>query len=591
MPYQPLNYRPGYYTEGSRIDSHNRYIFGQNVRFYKGFPKKIGGSIRAGVDTFLGMCRGIEPWVTLDDKKYTALGTNLKLYIDEGGTLFDITPIRASDAAAANPITTAMGSSIITVTDVANGANVNDFVIISGSTAVGGITPNGDYQISSIISANSYTVDTGMIASSSATGGGASVMLNYQIHVGNADTVPLAGWGAGTWGEGTWGTPRASSGFLNLARTWSGNNYGEDLVYSPRDGAIYIWIAADGLNVPAQFISQAPATNKFVIGSSEDRYIIALGANDGSDSDPMLIRWSNQNDYTDWTPTSINTAGDKRLSDGNLIMCGVITRGSIIISTDTTIYQMYPDTNFVFAFKTLGVGGCISPNGMIEFNGTVYWMGANNFYAYDGNIAIIPCDVRSYIFNNLNVLQSYKIYAWVNSEWNEIWWFYADNNSIECNRYVAYDYVQGTWYFGPRNMTAGHDKGVVMPSPVSTGSNGSLYALESGTDEDGIPMDTLLQTGASQINQGNTNMLIKKVLPNFINLIGSTTMLVQTRLYPQDPNPVTSAAYQINSSTSYFNPRMRGDEFSFIYQNSVLGSDFYIGTLQVQTVAVGARNG
>lgn len=589
MPYQKLIYLPGYYTEGSNIDSFNRYIFGNHVRFFKGFPKKIGGSVRSGVDSFLGICRGIEPWSTLSDIKYTAIGTNLKLYIDEGGTLFDITPIRLTTTAGTNPITTTMGSTIITVHDVANGANINDFVTISGATAVGGITPNGNFQIASIIDADNYTVDTHMIATSGAVGGGTVVMLAYEIHVGNADTQPLGGWGAGFWGQGTWGTPRDNSGFINFARTWSGNNYGEDLIYSPRDGAIYLWTASTGVSVRAAVISEAPATNKYVLVSPEDRYIISMGSNDGVDSDPMLIRWSSQNDFTDWTPTSINTAGDKRLSDGNLIICAVITRGSTIISTDTTVYQMYADTTFVFAFKALGVGGCISPNGMIEFNGVVYWMGSNNFYSYDGNINIINCDVRSYVFDNLNTLQSYKVYAWVNSAWNEIWWFYADNTSNECNRYVAYDYVENTWHFGSRNMTAAHDRSVVQPTPISTGSNGNIYSLESGVDEDGIPMDTLLQTGSQQIGQHNNYALVKKILPNFKTLVGTTTMAVQIRLYPQDPNPVTTTPYTVTASTILFSPRIRGDEFSLIYQNSVLGSDFYMGTPEAQIIATGAR--
>lgn len=589
MPYQELQYLPGYFTEGSNIDSFNRYIFGNHVRFFKGFPKKLGGSVRSGVDSFLGICRGIEPWSTLSDIKYTAIGTNLKLYIDEGGTLFDITPIRLTTTAGTDPITTVMGSSIITVHDVANGANINDFVTISGATAVGGITPNGDFQITSIIDDDNYTVDTHMIATSDDTGGGTVVMLAYEIHVGNADTQPLGGWGAGFWGQDTWGTPRDNSGFINFARTWSGNNYGEDLIFSPRDGAIYLWTASTGVSVRAAVISEAPATNKYVLVSPEDRYIISMGSNDGVDSDPMLIRWSSQNDFTDWTPTSINTAGDKRLSDGNLIICAVITRGSTIISTDTTVYQMYADTTFIFAFKALGVGGCISPNGMIEFNGVVYWMGSNNFYSYDGNINIINCDVRSYVFDNLNTLQSYKVYAWVNSAWNEIWWFYADNTSNECNRYVAYDYVENTWHFGTRNMTAAHDRSVVQPTPIATGSNGNIYSLESGVDEDGIPMDTLLQTGAQQIGSHNNYALVKKILPNFKTLIGTTTMSVQTRLYPQDPNPVTTAPYTVTNSTVFFSPRIRGDEFSLIYQNSVLGSDFYMGTMEAQIVATGAR--
>lgn len=592
MPYELLPYQPGYYTDGSRIDSYNRYIDGNHVRFFKGFAKKIGGSVKATVSTFLGLCRFLTPWVTLADKKYVAIGTNLKLYINYGGTLYDITPLRLTvDTVANDPFTTVISTTTVTVTDVANGALVNDFVTFSGATAVGGLTIVGNYQITSIIDADNYTITAASAASSSATGGGAAVKAEYEIHAGSPDSVANIGWGAGTWGTGTWGTPRSSAGVLQFARTWSGNNYGEDLVVSPRGDAIYVWVAADGLATRAVVISEAPATNEFVLVSSQDRYIIALGAYDdiNSTDDPMLVRWSSQNDYTDWTASTINTAGSNRLSDGNLIMCGVITRGSVIISTDTTVYQMYPDTNFVFAFKTLGVGGCISPNGMVEFNGIVYWMGADNFYAYNGNINIMPCDVRTYVFENLNTLQNYKIYAWVNSAWNEIWWFYADQNSTECNRYVAYDYLQNVWHYGSRSMTAGHDKGVVTSSPISAGSNGYQYYLESGVDEDGAAMDTLITTGATQVQTHNRFAYVRKILPNFIQLVGTTTMELITRLYPQDGAPVTSSTYTIDDTTTYVSTRMRGDEFAVQYRNSELGSDFWIGTPEVEVVSTGSR--
>lgn len=592
MSYEQLPYLPGYYTDGSKIDSYNRYIDGNHVRFFKGFAKKIGGSVKSTLFQFLGLCRFIEPWVTLSDKKYVALGTNLKLYINYGGTLFDITPLRLTvDPVAADPFTTTMDSTVVTVTDIANGAFVNDFVTFSGATAVGGITISGNYQITSIIDADTYTIVNSIAASSGDTGGGSVIKAEYEIHVGAADSTANIGWGSGAWGEGTWGTPRSSSGILQFARTWSGNNYGEDLIVSPRGNAIYIWVAANGLGIRAQLISQAPSTNEFVVVSPENRYIIALGAYDdvNSVSDPMLVRWSSQNDYTDWTASTINTAGSNRLSDGNLIICGVITRGSIIISTDTTIYQMYPDSNFVFAFNTLGIGGCISPNGMVEYNGIVYWMGADNFYAYNGNINIIPCDVRTYVFENLNTLQNYKIYAWVNSAWNEIWWFYADANSTECNRYVAFDYLQNIWHYGSRDMTAGHDKGVVTPNPIATGSNGYQYSLESGVDEDGAPMDTLLLTGATQIQGRNRYAYIRKLIPNFINLVGTTTMELITRLYPQDSNPVTSSSYTVDSSTTYISTRMRGDEYQLEYRNSELGSDFWIGTPEMEVLSRGVR--
>lgn len=592
MPYQPLQILPGYYTDGSRIDSSNRYIDGNHVRFFKGFAKKIGGSVKQTLNKFLGLCRFVSPWVTLTDRKYIALGTNLKLYINDGGTLYDITPIRSiTNPMGNNPFATINVSSIVTVTDTANGSFVGDFVTFSGATTVAGLNLNGNWQIQSIVDDNTYTVDVVSLANNTTSGGGNVVVAAYEIHVGSADSAANIGWGADNFSDGTFGTPRVSMGILQFARTWSGGNYGEDLIISPRGGSIYVWIAADGTGVRAQLITEAPLTNEFIVVSAENRYVISLGAYDQINmvSNPMLIAWCSQDDYHDWTATTINTAGTNPLSNGNLLMCGVVSRGSVIISSDTTIYQMYPNSQFVFAFNTIGIGGCVSPNGMIEFNGVVYWWGTDNFFSYAGTINLIPCDVRSYVFNNLNVLQSYKIYAWVNSAWNEIWWFWPDNTSTECNRYVAYDYLQGVWHYGTRNMTAGHDKGVVTNNPISTGSNGYTYNLEAGTDEDGLAMDTLLITGSSQVQTRNKYAYVRKIIPNFQQLVGTTSMSIITRLYPQDSEPITSLSYTVDSSTTFISTRMRGDEFSVQYKNSQVGSDFWLGTPELEVMATGTR--
>lgn len=587
MPYAKLQFQPGIYTENTDVDSANRYVFGNHTRFYKGFPKKVGGSVKTSMNTFLGMCRGMDAWVTLEDRKYIGLGTNLKLYIDEGGSFYDITPIEDDGTLGNDPISTTIGSPIVTITDVAHGRSAGDYVSFSGATAVGGITVSGEYTVTQVLTANTYTITASINATSTATGGGAAVAYEYQIPIGPANTLVLGGWGAGPWGGSTWGTPRTTSTLFNFARTWVVSNYGEDLIASPRDGAIYLWTASTGTSVRAQLIATAPSTNKFVVVSPEDRYIIAMGAHDGSDSDPMLIRWSSQNDYNDWTPTTTNTAGDKRLSEGNLVITGVSSRGQIIISTDTTIYAMFPDSEFVFGFKTLGIGGCISPNGMVEYNGVVYWIGSNNFYMYDGTIQVMTCDVRQYVFDSLNALQSYKVFAWVNSTWNEIWYFYQDTSGTECNRYVAHNLDGSIWHIGTWDRTAGLDKGVVTSTPIATGSNGYVYAQESGVDDDGLPLTTSYTTGSPQNHDRFT--YIKKMLPNFKTLTGNIEAVFETKLYMQDDSPVTSAAYPINSGTNYICPRVRGDEFNITFTSDEIGGDFFAGTMEVELMPVGAR--
>lgn len=587
MSYPKLQFKPGTYTENTDTDSANRYVDGNHTRYYKGYPKKVGGCVKDSINQFLGFCRGMDAWVTLTDKKYQALGTHLKLYVLEGGIYYDITPLDDSGTLGLDPITTTISSTVVNIESVSHGRSVGDYVSFSGATAVGGVTVDGEYTVNTIVDADNFTILVPVAASSSATGGGAAVDFEYQLPVGAPSTAPLSGWGAGPWGGGTWGTPRTSTGFLQFARTWVVSNYGEDLISSPRDGSIYFWDASGGTGNMATIISQAPVTNKFVLVSPEDRYIIALGAHDGANSDPMLIRWDSQDDFTDWTPTTTNTAGDKRLSEGNLIMTGVSSRGQIIISTDTTVYAMYPDSEFIFAFKTLGIGGCISPNGMVEYNGIVYWIGSNNFYMYDGTISTMNCDVRQYIFDRLNVLQSYKVYAWVNSTWNEIWYFFQSNDGTECNEYVAHNLNGSEWHFGTWARTAGLDKGVVNNNPTAAGANGYLYDHEVGLDDDGLPLLAYYTTGSPQDH--NKYTFIRKLLPNFKTIVGNVLARFQTKNYFQDTQEVTTADYTITGSTSYICPRIKGDEFNITFTSNELGGDFFAGSMEIQVGGVGAR--
>ena len=588
MSFTKLIYKSGFYTEGTDTDSANRIVDGNHTRFYKGFPMKVGGSVKTSVSSFLGYCRGLDAWTSLTGKKYIALGTHLKLYIDEGGTFYDITPISASGTYANNPLTTTISTTSVNVLHVAHGQVVGNYLTTTGATAVGGLTITGEYTVTTVVDADNFTITAASAASSSANGGGASVTYAYQIEIGSASTVEQNGWGGDTWGTTPgWGVPRTAAGFIDYARTWVVSNYGEDLVASPRDGGIYMWDSSTGTSTRAVIVSNAPTTNKFVLVSPENRYIIAMGAHDGSSSDPMLIRWSSQDDSTDWTPTTINTAGDNRLSEGNMVMTAVSSRGQIIISTDTTIYAMFPDSELVFGFKTLGVGGCISPNGMVEYNGIVYWIGSNNFYMYDGTIRIMPCDVRQYIFDRLDSLQSYKVYAWVNSTWNEIWYWFQSNDGSECNEYVAHSLDGTIWHFGTWARTAGFDKGVVTDNPIATGANGIVYAQESGLDDDGSPLSATYTTGSPQDH--NRFTYIRKMLPNFKTIVGNITAVFTTKNYMQSSASVTSPEYNITSDTSYICPRIKGDEFYITFTSNVLGGDFLAGTMQVQVIGTGGR--
>jgi len=608
MAFLPYPRKIGYYTEGTAVDSGDRWVMGNHVRFYEGFPQKYGGWEKSVPTSFLGKCRGMWQWVTLTGEKMIAIGTNLKLYLYSGGMYYDITPFRAGttlgDPALTDPFTTTMGDTIVEVEHVGHNVEVGDFIHFDNATTVGGIDPNGEWRVLEVIDSDHYTFDSGQVASSSATGGG-TVDWDYEIHIGPENTEPALGWGSGTWGDDTWGTPRASSTFTESARTWTLRNWGEDLICNPRGGGIYIWDASSGTSTRATVIAAAPETALGIEISTEDRYLIAYGAHDGADPDFMLVRWCSQNDYNDWTPTTTNTAGDFRLSDGNQIMCAISARGQIVISTDTTIYAMVPDQQFVFGFDAKGGNGVISPNGMTQIDGLVFMIVTNNFYVYDGTIKVLPCDVRNYVFRNINRGQAFKIYVQMNTEFNEFTILYPSSDSMENNRYVAYDYVQpdpitgevGHWHFGELNRTAMLDHGAATQKPVMTGSDEDdggdqeeqyLYTHETGVDADGEPMDTLLLSGALRTDDRNRFVFIKKFVPNFKTLVGTTQLTLTAQKWQQSSVVITKGPYDIVSSTTFIGTKLRGGQFTVQYSNSQIGSNFWIGTPDIQIIDSGA---
>ncbi len=591
MAFEKLTFLPGIYSESTPLDASNRFIDGNLVRFYKGFPQTVGGWTRITFNVFLGVCRGLNQWVALDSTQYAGLGTNLKLYVFEGGTYNDITPFYATGTLGTNPFTTTIGSPSVTVTDMVNPQAVGNYVIFSGATTVGGLDLNGEFTVTTVVNDTTYTITASMNASSSTTGGGSSVAYSYEIPIGLVDTIAVGGWGAGPWGAEAWGTPRSSSNIYQYARTWTLGNYGEDLLASYRDGGIYQWVASTGLGVRAAIVANAPLTNKNIMVWAENRFVFSLGAYDGIESNPMLVRWNSENDLTDWTPTTLNTAGDFQLSTGNEIMCGVIMQGQALISTDTAIYGMFPDSQFVFDFRVLsGNGtGCISPNGMTQTNGVVFWVSTNDFYIYDGTVRVLPCDVRSFVFNNLNTQQAYKIYAYINTSFNEVIWLMPLFGSLENNYYVAINYTDGTCHYGLMARTAGIDKGAVLTNPSLTDPNGVFYAHESGIDADGLAMNAYIQTGNVQLANRNAFVYLKQVLPYFKFITGVVNLSVITQDTPQDPAPTTNGPYPITATTERVNLRARGDEVALLYQGNGTGVSFNIGTPQVEILPSGVR--
>ena len=585
MPLSRYTFQPGINKEGTSYSEEGGWYDCDKIRFRAGRPEKIGGWTKNNNNTFLGSARKLIQWISLDNQKMVALGTHLKLYVKGGSSYNDITPLRTTTSAGDVTFSASNGDATITVTDSSHGAVENDFVTFSGASSLGGnITAavlNQEYQIATIVNTNSYTIEAKdtdgdeVTANSSDSGnGGSSVVGAYQINVGLDTYVSGLGWGSGYWGQSTWGG--GTSGFAAQLRLWTLDNFGEDLIACPRLGQIYYWDFSSGLStraIPLSSLSDAsdtPTAAMQVLVSEKDRHVVALGANTigTSTQDPMLVRWSDQEDASMWTPKTTNTAGSLRLSAGSEIVQGVRTRQEIAIFTDHALYSMQfigPPFTFGINLVTENVS-VVSPQAAINANNVVYFMDQDNFYSYSGTIQAIPCTVRAYVFDDFNKGQQYKVFAAKNANFNEVTWFYPSGDSSEVDRYVTYNYVDKIWTIGNMARTAWIDEGVSVIKPLAAGVSGTtsnyLYDQETGANDDGSALTAYVESADFDAGDGNQFMFINRLIPDvyFYGTSGdpNLTYSIKTRDYPLGTLSVaTTASVSSTTGVSYIRARAR----------------------------------
>jgi hypothetical protein len=598
MPLTKFTFQPGINKEMTDLMDKGGWADGNLVRFRKGLPEKIGGWTKNTSNTFLGACRALLAWVSLSSTRFLGLGTNLKYYVKEGSNFDDITPIRSTTAAGDVTFSASNGDATITVTDTAHGAVANDFVTYSDAVSLGGnITAtvlNQEYQVATLVNANSYTIEakdtsgSTVTANASDTGnGGSSTVGAYQINTGLNVYVPSTGWGANAWGTGTWGSAAAAN-FANQLRLWSHDAFGEDLIINPRAGGIYYWDTSSGVTTRAVDITSlsgsnlAPTVGLQTIVSDIDRHVIVLGADPivgsarSGSVDPLLIAFSSQESVTDWEPTATNTAGDIRLSSGSQIVGGLRARQEILIWTDTSLYSM----QFIGAPFTFGVNlinenvGMISPNGAINAPDGIYWMARDGFYKYTGSVQRVSCSVLNYVLDDLNTTQSFKIFSFSNKEFNEVGWFYCSGSSDDIDRYVTYNYLENVWSIGELSRTAWLDEGIFNNPLATHGSENSsiLYNQEDGSDADGSPMDNVfIESGDIDIDEGNQFGFISRIIPD-VKFFGSTptsgqiNYVLKTRNYPGESLTVNSTN-NVTSTTDQNFVRARARQMVFRVQS------------------------
>ena len=525
MPLKKLALKPGINRENTRYTNEGGWYESDKVRFRQGMPEKIGGWRRISTSTFEGVCRSIWNWVTLKSQNLVGVGTNLKFYIENGGAYYDITPLRKAAATLTNPFTTLNNSRVVTVTDADDTYIVGDFVTFSNATAVGGLTLNGEFQVVDLPSPTKYTITAASNASSTATGGG-TVTAEYQLNVGPAFAIPLAGWGASSWGSATWGIGEES---VEEVRQWSQANFGEDLVFGPRGGTLFYWDASVTNSLFVRGVSLStitgasgvPTVQNLSLVSDINRFVFCFGCNElGSATlNTMLIRWSDQEDATQWTPSATNQAGDLILSNGTNIIAAKQSRQEVLVWTDSALYALqYVGEPAVWTAQLVGENTSIaSQNAVAYANGIAYWMGRDKFYMYDGRVKPLRCDLRKFIFNDFNTTQYPQVFAGTIESSHEAWWFYCFNGSTVANKYVVYNYLEDIWYYGNMSRSAWLDSGL-RNNPLGATYNFNLVDHEEGVDDEETavitPIAAFVESAQFDLDDGHKFMFIRRVLPD-----------------------------------------------------------------------------
>jgi hypothetical protein len=606
-----LKIAPGINADETESGLAGTWKDGDLIRFKNDLVQSLGGwkkQTLTGDVPLLGVPRSNHDWVALDQTQYVAVGTEKRLYIiTDDFVTTNVTPIRESGGLT-NPFSTdttgaydpnATGNaSFFRVTDVSHGVQVGDIVEFDSFTSpVGGIPVNGSFEVIDVTDTDNYILQGANDATSTVTLGGGSGNYIYEITVGSGATGIASGWGTGTWGAETWGTPRTTSTFVQELRTWSLDNWGEDLIASPRGAAIYQWDKSVGLGTRAQLIANAPATNLRVFVSPENRQLISLGSHNGVSADPLFITWTDNEDFNTWIPAIGNTAGDKRLDQGSEIMTGITTRVGILVFTDKSVHIMQAvGGQQIYSFRQVGSGISIAgPAAATDANGVVYFMGKSNFYIYDGVLRVLPCPVWTRVYDvdkvggtPLNREQSFSVFCAHSKDFNEVWWFYPSTGRSTNDKYVVYNYVEKIWYYGDLERASFHDFSQFVQKPFGFNNDGDFFSHEDGNDDDGTPMTSFIEMADLSVGDGDELMHVSKLIPDFDRLNGSVSVELKGRKYPQKAQ-FTKGPYIATSATDEMGVRIRARQIALRITQSGLGESFRMGSWRARMRPDGER--
>jgi hypothetical protein len=617
MPFISLKYRPGLVRDTTNYTNKGGFYECDKVRFRSGSAEKLGGWLRYGTFTLIGVCRQMFNYVTSFSDNIMWLGTSEKLYLEVGGNLINTTPIRATFTTpdTNNCISTTSTSTTVNFNIVNHGCVTGDYVQISGVTGDPGGVPNAEINTNlEVIRVNddNFTITVTTAATSTTSGqGGTAIVVACEISFGSSVTVSGYGWGAGAWGAMPWGTGSVTP-VTQLQRDWWYDSFDNDSIMNIRDGAIYYWTYDATFDSRAVLLSSLPGAADVpdeamqILVSQNDKHLLAFGCTPYTSSaptfDPLLIRWATQDDPTVWTPLATNSAGFIRLSNGDRIRRALRTRQEILVWTESTLVSLqFLGTTDVFGIQELAdnisLFGC---RAVATMNNVTYWMGVDKFYIYDGRVNTLPCTIRDYVFKDINYEQGDQIVCGTNEGWNEIWWFYPSENSNTNDRYVIYNFVEQIWYYGTMERTAWLD--TPLRKYLQAVGNSYVYNHEEGTNDDTLPMNSFITSSdfdlTTEAGAGEQFMLTKRIIPD-VSFSGSTAatptlnMTLKPRNFPgaaydSEPDlPVIETS--IDQYTNQVFIRTRARQMGFKIGSDTLDVQWQLGTPRVEGRSDGRR--
>ena len=613
-----LNFPAGIKRESTQYAEENSWYDTDKVRFRAGKPENIGGYEAKVSAAFDGAGRDLIAWSDNNQFKRAMFGTAQKLYEHSGDEIFDITPVSASTTLT-NAFTVALSANVVTVSATAHGRQTGDWVFFTSTSVIGGniVLGTGTYQVS-VNNANTFAINVATTASVAENSGGSKATIHYLLKTGVSNAVTGLGYGAASFQATVcasetraWNEPTSTgaSDFSSEITQWSLDNWGEDIVANRRKGSIYYW-DTDLSTTPlrATLVSGAtnstPTTVNSVIVSPNDRHLIALGSNSFNTTasptgsfDPMTVRWSDQEDYTNWVPSVSSTSGEVILADGTKIVGGVRSRNAINVWTDNSLWTMqYVGPPFIFRMQQMGTNcGLISQHAGIDYDGRAVWMGYDNFYMFDGQVRSLPCTVRRYIFERLNMSQKDKIFTGINSEFKEIVWLYPSTDSTDCDSYVIWSPDEDYWTYGSGIFTTFADK-AVFGNTITTGISGNNNYLFNNEPNglytaDGVAISSFIESADFDIQDGNEIMFLSRVIPDFTINDGSLTFSIKTKDFPESgtsrEKPVPP--HTVTEDTTKIDLRARGRQGRVRVSCNSTGTSWRWGSIRLAIQPDGRR--